>query len=250
MNGQRTSDSATGTAANASTCRERRYDPVRAERPHDAVEEPADDEVRERAGDAAGGEHPDREVDAVARRVVEIGASRPARIAAIPASQTIRRTGSARSATASGSSSRSATNTGRGRWSTSSVRSHQSRTSETLACRGDDAAVVAAVLGLAEQAAALRRPAPCRRGRSCGGGCSTPRPSRRRRRREHTRAEHDQHRALALPVHAGDAQRARSSSGRRNCPVYDSSTAATSSGVPDAMISPPASPPSGPRSTR
>src|SRR4029077_9420793 len=75
--------------------------------------------------------------------------------AAIAASQTISSTGSARSATASGSSSRSATNTGRGRWSTSSVRSHQSLMDD-LACRGDDAAVVTAVLGLAEQAAALR----------------------------------------------------------------------------------------------
>lgn len=33
-----------------------------------------------------------------------------------------------------------------------------------------------------------------------------------------------------------------------NCPVYDSSTSATCSGVPSATISPPASPPSGPRS--
>ena len=35
----------------------------------------------------------------------------------------------------------------------------------------------------------------------------------------------------------------------RNCPVNDSSVSATCSGVPVAMISPPASPPSGPRST-
>ena len=40
----------------------------------------------------------------------------------------------------------------------------------------------------------------------------------------------------------------RSSSGRRKRPVYDSGTAATSSGVPTAISSPPASPPSGPRS--
>src|SRR5207302_8562810 len=35
---------------------------------------------------------------------------------------------------------------------------------------------------------------------------------------------------------------------RRYCPVNDSSTSATSSGVPVAITSPPASPPSGPRS--
>jgi hypothetical protein len=48
--------------------------PVRPECAGDAEEQPADDEVRERPGDAAGGERPDRQVDAVARRVVEIGA--------------------------------------------------------------------------------------------------------------------------------------------------------------------------------
>ena len=36
----------------------------------------------------------------------------------------------------------------------------------------------------------------------------------------------------------------------RNCPVYDFSHAATSSGVPSQTISPPLSPPSGPRSIR
>src|SRR5262249_19712681 len=41
----------------------------------------------------------------------------------------------------------------------------------------------------------------------------------------------------------------RSRSGARNCPVYDPGTRATSSGVPVATTSPPASPPSGPRST-
>ena len=37
---------------------------------------------------------------------------------------------------------------------------------------------------------------------------------------------------------------------RRNCPVYDPRTRATSSGVPVATIRPPSSPPSGPRSIR
>ena len=53
-------------------------------------------------------------------------------------------------------------------------------------------------------------------------------------------AAHDQN--LLRPLYP-------SSSFFRNCPVYESSTCATSSGVPSAMINPPSSPPSGPRST-
>ena len=44
-------------------------------------------------------------------------------------------------------------------------------------------------------------------------------------------ADQEQHGALALPVDLHAATAARSSSGRRNCPVYDPGTEATSSGL-------------------
>src|SRR5262249_11032937 len=80
-----------------------------------------------------------------------------------PASRITRSTGSARSAAASAESSRSARNTGRGAWSTSAVRSHQSRTPLGAAAAlglGDDLAIVAEVLHLADAVVPLplRRP--------------------------------------------------------------------------------------------
>src|SRR3990170_9049293 len=59
--------------------------------------------------------------------------------------------------------------------------------------------------------------------------------------------------AYVLPPAQGSAQAAAAvgsaSTPRRYCPVDDSSTSATSSGVPVAITSPPSSPPPGPRST-
>src|SRR3954470_10905824 len=75
--------------------------------------------------------------------------------------------------------------------------------------------------------------------------------------REDAGAEDEQHREgdhhvdpplFGLRQAAATARR-RSRSGRRNWPVYDSGTRATSSGGPAATPPPPPSPPSAPRST-
>src|SRR5579862_1181209 len=71
----------------------------------------------------------------------------------MPASSTIRSTGSARFAAESRSSARSATKTARGAWSTSPVRNHHSRTPcapRTAALLGDDLSIVALVFDLPE----------------------------------------------------------------------------------------------------
>src|SRR5438552_10562830 len=78
----------------------------------------------------------------------------------MPARMTIASTGSERSLSDPESVSRSATNTGRGRWSTSSVRSHQSRIAARLVVERHDLAVVAAVDDLPEEAAPLRDRVP------------------------------------------------------------------------------------------
>src|SRR5262245_39301347 len=81
----------------------------------------------------------------------------------MPASRITASTGSERSAAARSESSRSATNTVCGAWSTSSVRSHQSRSPDSATTLGlrDDLSIVAEVLNLAEAVVPLRlrRPA-------------------------------------------------------------------------------------------
>src|SRR5258708_30174834 len=80
---------------------------------------------------------------------------------AIPARKRIASTGSARAPAASGLSSRSAAKTARGACRTSRVRSHQSRVPDVSVGVGNDLAIVAAVLDLAEAVVVLcdRRPA-------------------------------------------------------------------------------------------
>jgi len=109
-------------------------------------------------------------------------------------------------------------------------------------------AVVAPDDDLAEEAAALGD-----RGLAVAADLAVAVQERRSQARDEERdadgTDEDEDAAGAVPVHAA-ATAAGLRSRRRNLPVYDASTAATSSGVPTATISPPASPPSGPRSMR
>ena len=89
------------------------------------------------------------------------------------------------------------------------------------------------------------RPGPSRRRRRCRAGCRNAAAMPATKSAPQTADDEQQDASPVAPVHAATTARA-ASSGRRNWPVYDSSTAATSSGVPTATISPPASPPSGP----
>src|SRR5258708_36173052 len=96
---------------------------------------------------------------------------------AIPARKRIASTGSARAPAASGLSSRSAAKTARGACRTSRVRSHQSRGPDVSVGGGNDLAIVAAVLDLAEAVVVLgdRRPAVAG-GRGPLGPVGVPRP--------------------------------------------------------------------------
>src|SRR6185437_13357492 len=150
---------------------------------------------------------------------------------------------SARSAATPLVSSRSAANTGRGAPRTSTARSHHC---PPLA--GDDLAAATVVDHMSEQHVGplAKRRLAVAADLVVAGDVAREHAGAEEHAHEHGDADVDP--LLVTARHAAATAR-RSSSGRRNCPVYASATPATSSGVPTAITSPPASPPSGPRST-
>ena len=257
LTGQSTSESAIGTQANASTWRARRYEPCEPSALHAAVEQPRRTRSTPNAAvEAAGDERPDRDEQPVVVAVVhQAPGGRGREHGGDPGEQDDRehRLGAVTSDCLL--SSRSATNTGRGAWRTS--------TSAATSPRSQSVARAQAIL---RRRGSGTRPGRARR-RCATGGLAVgadrvvaaqpggdASPPRTRARDDHADEQQAPLRAV-VPVHAATARRqatrrrrAARAAGAGTRPVYDPSTCATSSGVPTATISPPASPPSGPRS--